>query len=713
MVLPDGSRGNVVELRVHGVSGTPPEELLDRQLVRQVAGDATAGFYRPRLREEWRDRPGNEPETDSEPYSTGSEQFPPPLLEGYSWGGLTSGSPSRALWLVLLPFTLINVAPRMRPVPGDTPDDSRRTAWWVWFLARVMAVSLTATIALGATGVGLTILAWQCSDSCENLPWPLSSMFVDASAGWRVIWGAAIPFTLLALLALLSWRKSVQYDLIRPIGMSVPVTDPAETGTTAEPRLADPSFWYGRYPVSRLRHLHLQAGVAVVGFALVISSPSAGLRTAGILLAGLIGALVLVGLGGDGLLRRSDIPGSDTVEPSMMARFRNTGWILLIWVPVLVLVAVGFALPHAADGTMAGYDPLVTAWFAGQSVLTLVMLVLIAVMASREKARVPRRAAAGLGTVVLTILALYLGAALTSGFVILSAAWITSSTPWIGIGDVEDLLAPDSPIMVPGALQYAGIGTFAVAAVVLVVIVVTVVYAAWMWARGGTRADRRHADEAADAAKSGDPAQFGRHRPGTIGRRKKSISRSIWLARRVDLLPGFLAVLVISIGVIGAVVTVVIGYRVIVIGDGIDGFGEIRLWAFLGGGTLNPVAIGVWLIVGLLIALVVLGALAFRVPKTRKSVGILWDIGSFWPRDVHPLAPPCYAERAVPELAMRLGAHVAMVAGDGRSGPGIDSVRQVPVGDPPADPVTPPADPDTPPADPDMAPGLVVLAAHS
>ena len=56
MVLPEAVRGSVVELRVHGVSGTPPEELLDRQLVRQVAGDKTAGFYRPRLREEWREK---------------------------------------------------------------------------------------------------------------------------------------------------------------------------------------------------------------------------------------------------------------------------------------------------------------------------------------------------------------------------------------------------------------------------------------------------------------------------------------------------------------------------------------------------------------------------------------------------------------------------------------------------------------------------------
>jgi hypothetical protein len=476
-----------------------------------------------------------------------------------------------------------------------------------------------------------------------------------------------------------------------------------------------------------LRHLHLESGVAIVGFTLVLAAPPSVLRTIGMLLAALIAVLVPVGLGRDELLRRTDIPGSDTAEPSMMAKARNIGWILLIWLPVLVLVGIGFALPHAADGPMGGYDQLVTAWFAGQSVLTLGMLAVIAVMAAKEQPRLPRRAAAGLGTIVLTILALYLGAALTSGFVILSAAWITSSTPWIGIGDVEALLRPDSAITIPGALQYAGLGTFAVALVVLAAIVLTALYVLWIWGRGGTRADRRHADKAESDARTQDPQQFARHRPGTVKRRKKSVSRSVWLARRVDLLPGYLAVLVISIGVIGAVLTIVIGYRVVVGGIGLDGFGEFRLWSFMGGGTVNPVAIGVWLIVGLLITLVVLGALAFRVPKTRKSVGILWDIGSFWPRDVHPLAPPCYAERAVPELAMRLGAHVAMVAGTERSGPGIDSlvqpapgagapntggtgtvvVQEVVQNDAWTDGAVVPG------AGPAGTPGLVVLAAHS
>ncbi len=657
----DSSMGTVVELRVHGVSGTPPEELLDRQLVRQVAGDKTAGFYRPRLREEWRDRPSNDPGSDEHPYATGGEDVPPPLLEGYSWGGLTSGSPSRALWVILIPFTLANVAPRMRPVPGESVEDFRRCGWWVWYLSRVMAVTLTVTMTLGAAGIGLAVLAWQCEQTCSDLGWPLSVLFLGTSSGWRVLWGACFPLALLALLALLSWRKSLQYDLIRPLEMDTPSADQAEVGSTAEPRLGAPGFWYGRYPVSRLRHLHLQAGVAVVGVSLLLAAPGAGWHQLGAGLGVSTAALVLAALAWPGLLNRADIAGDGTAPPTTAARLRHTGWILVIWLPAAIILVLGLLAPHPTGGEMGGYDGLVTIWFAGQSVLALTMFAVIAIMAALERPRSPRRAMGGMGSAVLTILALYLGAAMTSGFVILSAAWITSSTPWIGVGDVRDLLAPGSTVTVPASLQFAGLGTFLVGLFAVAVAVPVLAFMSWRWRTGGSTADRAAAAAAAEQARAQYPDRYARQRPETTRRRLTAVARSIWVARRVDYLPGFLAPLVLAVGVLGSVFTLVYGFG--------SATGRLDIQGFIRGIrslpgliVVEPVVIGVWLIGGLAVGVVVLSALAFRVPRTRKLVGIVWDIGAFWPRDVHPLAPPCYAERAVPELAMRLGEHAAMVA---------------------------------------------------
>ena len=121
--VPDG----VVELRVHGVSGTPPEALI-KQTPTLVAGTAIAGFYR------------------HDPGDTPLNATSPGVREGYAWGGLTSGTRiTSALRLLLLPFSLVNVAgwmaPGVRigddPAPthpplgeeGGPPPMARRVAW--------------------------------------------------------------------------------------------------------------------------------------------------------------------------------------------------------------------------------------------------------------------------------------------------------------------------------------------------------------------------------------------------------------------------------------------------------------------------------------------------------------------------------------------------------------------------------------------------------
>src|SRR5262245_17348857 len=111
-----------VELRVHGVTGTPAEDMLDRHIIGRVAGDSDAGFFRPRDEYGATLGPGGA------------------RLEAYRWGNLTAGAAARALWLLLLPFTLANVAMWLRP---PAIGMGRRITHG---LLRLFALTLSATL---------------------------------------------------------------------------------------------------------------------------------------------------------------------------------------------------------------------------------------------------------------------------------------------------------------------------------------------------------------------------------------------------------------------------------------------------------------------------------------------------------------------------------------------------------------------------------------
>ncbi|MCW2566363.1 MAG: sle [Mycobacterium sp.] len=596
----------VVELRVHGVSGTPPEELLDRPLVRPVAGDRTAGFYRPRLAVERADVP---------PGSTGSGA----ALEAYSWGGLTSGAPSRALWLLLLPFTLVNVAPRLRP-PAAGPTWAVRG---LWTTTRVLALSLTSGIVLTAVGVGVDLFGWQCrrggvAGGCAGPPGWLTGALAGLGPGARLAVGAAVPLLLLAVLAVTSLTTAARYEAVAPHGVDhLGTADPDEV----DPDLGHPTLWYGKHLVRRLRHLHLQVGaVTAVGVAVgAVRSPFAPAALVAVGFVVLAAGALVCSFACAG--RRSD------VAPVHRAP-------LALWGPTVVTVVLGLvalltARGAAADGGgLPGYAGTVTVFFAGQTLLVLAIAVCVLALRRAHPARAPF---AGFGTVALTSAALLLAGGFSAGVYILAAAWLRTGSLRPSFAAVRQTIAA---VEVPQPMLVG-----AVSFVIVAVWGAVVVAALTGWVAYRLRWPRRWRPGVAVLAEEYPDA----HRTPT---RDAQILRVWWTARLVD-----------NAGrVVGVFLVPVIAYGVVVAVAG-AAQGRFALAADVIAGMVDRtqvVAVGAYLVVGFLLFFVALGALAFRARATRRSVGILWDLASFWPRAVHPLGAPCYAERAIPDLLTRI-----------------------------------------------------------
>src|SRR5437879_5079138 len=135
-VLIPGPDTRVVELRVHGILGTTPEDLVDAVAAVDVAGDGKGRLVRPadRLR---RPAPGPVLKAEGRPL--------PRTVEGYVWGGLTSGGAAKAIWALLFPFSLANMASWMLPPVADHRL-GRTLAMCCRALLRVGALLLTVLL---------------------------------------------------------------------------------------------------------------------------------------------------------------------------------------------------------------------------------------------------------------------------------------------------------------------------------------------------------------------------------------------------------------------------------------------------------------------------------------------------------------------------------------------------------------------------------------
>ncbi|HCA88201.1 MAG TPA: hypothetical protein DEQ61_23685, partial [Streptomyces sp.] len=197
--------GPALELLVHGVGGTTPEEMLDDPRTVRVTGDDTAGIHRrtddvdaEQRPEEYRDRP---------------------VPEAYCWSGLTSGNGARALWLLLLPFMVVNLAHWMRP----TAAGSSAVVRLYGLLVRLVALSLTVLLVAAACEVALDLAAWQCAGSaaCADSRTWLGFLSPENGGWWslpgrRLAFAACVPAALTGLLWWLSHRTWSAYESAPP-----------------------------------------------------------------------------------------------------------------------------------------------------------------------------------------------------------------------------------------------------------------------------------------------------------------------------------------------------------------------------------------------------------------------------------------------------------------------------------------------------------------
>ncbi|HTY71734.1 MAG TPA: hypothetical protein VMI11_04820 [Actinomycetes bacterium] len=657
MALDDGVSGTT-ELRVHGVSGTPPDAILQMPppWVAIVAGDAASGFFRRWL-------PGDAPA----PTEQGVAR-----VEAYSWGGLTSGPGLRALWLLSLPFTLVDLAYWMLPVAATTDSRGRRAAAWAGRATlRLFALSLTVTALAAAALAVMDLTAWQCGSQ------PVCGAQHDL-VGWlgrlarpqqRAAVGALVP----AALVLLLWT----------IGRSslVEATAPEPRRDPGSLMIARDGFFVTESSVQRLRRLHVTVATSVLA-ALVLmpvvrydSSP--GLEDAVLTLAAALAVLATALAVPERFVGRGGPDASSANRPTALLQGLGVAvlaaaWVLamtvhtraapmpshlpglrvlvvavfagqLVLVPLL-FAAVGAQHADAAVRRAAVVLALATAlagaaaglWYAGRfaagdgshpgsppwpvvALLVALMLALTVVPVLAARRTDPGIAAGGLAASLVATVAWLLALAFSAGIGLQTAQWLGHAVTTTQAARTST--TPDAALIVPPGYVWAG-------AAAVVVALCLVPFVAWLAA-----ARVRRPAKADATAVAGDY-------PAASAREKERVATARAVASLTDSAGAAATVLVLTSVVVALAGTLAYLSRPDATNDGLPRFAA---------------AAGSWVIVSVLAALVAIGYASVRSRSRRRVVGILWDVATFWPRAVHPLTPPCYAERAVLDLEERVG----------------------------------------------------------
>jgi hypothetical protein len=646
------------ELRVHGVSGSDGPTMLEHPTALQVAGDTTTMFYR-----RW------------SPSGSGGAGVPW-KLEAYSWGGMTEAPLASASWVLFAPLMLYNVAhfalppaaryeiqPTQRPatsagIPGEAEPardaepaggaeppaaaDAGRPAellsrdWWhgrAQVVLRLLAFAATLQFMTAIVALLVSTIAVQAT-SAHFPSW--LSWYPQLPAGDRVTLAMAGVAAVIGLIWLISVRTAQRYESR---------TSPVRPEVSSSWPLTQTGFWKGQQLVLRHRNLHAAGAFALT--ALIVARPAADLtagRTTVLAAAALVLALVLVSL---------CLPLADRQAVTLVAapqrdsltsrdRTRGTLWCRLLLAAAAAVFVGGLFTggwptgAHAHPGTLPGFTNICAFLLIGQVVLLIILAVVVAVLVIRAPRQPAPTAplAAGHLTTLLAVLAVGLGGVFGAVLDLFGTRLLGTPVP----SGLRFGVPPAHALQIPWPI-------YAFAAAPIGLVLGVLISGGWLlvtWRRRASEFARMTGEAGAARSEVGQfyGTEYGDLDTAPYAGRRKQIA-SAWatglLADQAAVVATWAAGLMV-VATAWAEIYAAQAPRRTTLGQSLHGLAAAES------------LIGLFL-AGLLVTLL---RTAYTDGSKRKTIGALWDVATFWPRAAHPFAPPCYAERAIPELVDRL-----------------------------------------------------------
>ncbi len=685
----------VLELRIHGIKNTPPSEMLDVALSDVVAdhADDLGGFW-----------------------TAASSDAPPEVRrEAYSWGALArSGGGALAFvgqlfvhigWFLVLPFGLANLAYWTRSIPEQKdPGDwhgGPGSAYLRWF-----ALGLTLLYVVAVATATLDVIGVQCYRAvgvCSQLPMVFDSIAGLPRAG-RLGILALMPLALVLLLWVISHRARMRFE------PSIDQLTDSMAKPCGGPVLSSPAFWSKARVKEGTERLHVAASaftlaallvwdhlfVPVVACRAAATFVSAGClapggplwrfpwSAAGLVLAlvGLVVAVVLTGPGSPGFGATARRRWSLWVLVSSLAVLVATvlvtvfddpdreriraPFVGLVQVPVslvgiLLVIAIGAlgwrrGVPRTLTATLTVLAICVPAsryllapvfdlgtrypqiYVAAAGVVVLAQLVVVWIAPRRAGIETTTVGWRGAGPGIVMILALGIAMVFSTMLVGGVSTWL--SQPPLGERYRGGGLGRTPPDMIELPGVYADFAFWVIIAVLVATVVFLIVMTRQL--RGFPMLSTPAIAGASDTLFP--TAAYAGARPAIVGfpvpppPRTLSTRRMSALLQRGEPALGVLAML------LGLALALTAAPEVT------DAMSTI----------VNSVAPVVALGVIAAAAAVALSVIATNALTTKeRPLGLLWDLICFLPRAGHPFAPPCYAERVVPELDARIRAWLA------------------------------------------------------